>query len=343
MLGSHISRTTFSSSSSSSSFLLICSQEIQALQGLGGSRIRGATKRRRFKNCTTAPPKPSQSPSPVANDGMLIKETPIISQAIDEIPGKELVVADTPEEIKEDVDGESFHGDWLVVRRKKKGGKEKNKGVSLGRNKEMIGQSIIATTSSRKVEIPNKVTVNEGKVFSGTLLDTHHVVSSSSGPSMRNVKKRARKDGGHKKDNTRDTVHSINVTTMQLNKAKDVPLTSEATPWTRNSVSRIGSSSNGVTHDLQNEIGPGGPMKGFDLGTEIAISSNLLGSFVTQNKKGSNKGHKPPDLTGQQISNASILNDKLLEMGMMHVDRMEEEGQHELLQRSNSTVSTEAH
>ncbi|KAK7268860.1 hypothetical protein RIF29_21569 [Crotalaria pallida] len=169
----------------------------------------------------------------------------------------------------------------------------------------MIGKSLAATVT-KQVEIPSMITVNAGKDHPGSTSVSQPVASTYSGPSQKNDKKRARKEVGR-------------APSMKSNKGKDVPLTTESAPLPPNSVSRLGPSSRKATHGLEKDKSFVGPMKGFDLGTEIAISPNLLNGSASQALTGSSKGRKPLDLSGKKGPNASTLKSKAGEMRRMWI------------------------
>ncbi|KAK7256981.1 hypothetical protein RIF29_30630 [Crotalaria pallida] len=265
----------------------------------------------------------------------LNKETTTNTQSQGEILGKELVVADDMEKFKDNDEEESLHGDWLVMRRKKKGGKEKSRGANMGRNKDLIAQSLL-TTVTKQVEVPNLI--NGSKDHPNANFETQPATYTPSGSIQKNVKKRARKEGSRMKEDTSIIAHNNNVTSMQNQKGKDVSLTTESPPSNLNSVSRPGPSSSNDVSELKKEKGSGGMMKGFDLGTEIVISPNLLGGVAAHSLKGSNKGRKPPDISGKKGANVHNLGIKSVEVGSSQVDRMDEEGLRILPSRASSST-----
>ncbi|KAK7290206.1 hypothetical protein RIF29_04456 [Crotalaria pallida] len=128
--------------------------------------------------------------------------------------------------------------------------------------------------------------------------------NDSHGQLYANDKKRARKDSPQvsqsKQPNGIKTPKSRN-TPMQKNAARDVTLSYESNKGHSNSLSQL-SSSLTFGKDRQfsstsskNKPTNTKPMQGFDLGTEISISPNLLRGSVTQENKEVGAGGKPPD------------------------------------------------
>ncbi|KAK7283239.1 hypothetical protein RIF29_12631 [Crotalaria pallida] len=90
---------------------------------------------------------------------------------------------------------EALHGDWLVVRRRKKGGIEKRNGI-LAEKKKEIGTQSLPNEGNKEFRIVLNERVNWG---SPRLLNFPHTVSSLTGDTTRgkgldNGKKRARKE-----------------------------------------------------------------------------------------------------------------------------------------------------
>ncbi|KAK7290032.1 hypothetical protein RIF29_04151 [Crotalaria pallida] len=225
--------------------------------------------------------------------------TPAESQSLREIPVtdkiRECVNGGKNEETADD---EALHGDWLVVRRRKKWGSDKSKEIRVEKNKEI-------PTQSRSNDESNNL-IKEGQKDS--MGSPHLLAYPSSGGTSRgkhyvNNKKRARKDvqpgtrakelgkhnstlgktpmlhgGGHVRLNNDSNSHRVNSTQPSL---KGKP-----------QVSVLGSQK-----DTIKEV----PNKGFDLGTGINISPDLLRGMGSHSKKGVGGKGKPPDSSSTQV------------------------------------------
>ncbi|KAK7244830.1 hypothetical protein RIF29_39657 [Crotalaria pallida] len=207
--------------------------------------------------------------------------------------GTVLVGKDMVKGFEEENAEEELHGEWLVVQRKKKGGKENFKGLPLEKSKGISSQSLSAQ-NAKHVEIHVEEAVNAVKT-------PHISVDSSKNVSARRSqfgvgKKRARKDSQHG-TRTKGMGSAIS-SPMQNPSNKDVQLNSVPPLDRGNSLSQLGI--NTQLHDSTtfSFSDKSKPMKGFDLGTEIIISPDLLGSVKPQPVKESGRVGKPLDLRG---------------------------------------------
>ncbi|KAK7274895.1 hypothetical protein RIF29_15996 [Crotalaria pallida] len=228
------------------------------------------------RNCTT--PKASVVPLPVVEVEDQNNAVTEIEQVQGDNQGKDSNEKKQDANITEGDLDEALHEDWLVVRRRKKGGYE-NKG---------------------------------GTAFPSSSLNGN----SACGLNYANEKKRARRDsqhvtqikevGGHRNPKSKESP-------MQKPGAKDVRLGSKSQQKRTNSLSQIGYKPKmkdiGTAHEELSSSNVG-VMKGFDLGTEITISPNLLIGSASLSKKGKGGNGKPSEPTRKHELNMSKLDTK---------------------------------
>ncbi|KAK7257330.1 hypothetical protein RIF29_31216 [Crotalaria pallida] len=194
------------------------------------------------------------------------------------------------------VSEEALHGDWLVVKRKKKGGNERKKGGAMDKGK-ISGNQSVSGEAKNQPKIPRKEKEGIGNpnllTFPSTALSL--ATSNSRGKSQDNGKKRARKDT-HKKDDVEEgkLMHDTELVHVQLidSTRKD----REVTLGQHVNIEKEGVVSTGHRKEST--------MKGFDLGHEIVISPNLLGGLGAQSSKGGKPKGRPPDLKAKGKSDS---------------------------------------
>ncbi|KAK7244551.1 hypothetical protein RIF29_39375 [Crotalaria pallida] len=182
---------------------------------------------------------------------------------------------------------EALHGDWLVVRRKKRGGNEKKKGGPTDKGKNPGVQSL-SNEGNNQEKIPMKEKERMGSPHLLTFPPTAASLANSNarGKEQDNGKKRARRDNQRKELVRKETVmHGNEFTHVQLSEKPqgDIGMSSSHPPSSKDDT---------VLKVRQiKEV----KMNGFDLGTEIVISPNLLEGIRAQNSKGGKPTGWPQD------------------------------------------------
>ncbi|KAK7260605.1 hypothetical protein RIF29_26800 [Crotalaria pallida] len=215
----------------------------------------------------------------------------IDGNGVNEINGNSVIVAEE----------ETLHGDWLVVRRKKNWGREKSKEIRVERNKEVSMQSLPnggGRVIKNMVQDKNNVGIN------------HQLLDSSEGDSSRgqlygNEKKRARKDFHHvtrTKDAGRGKGTTLKITPFHGDGPKDVRLSNES-PKDRINLNQPELKNKSIVSasGLIDGSGKVKPMMGFDLGTNIVISPDLLCGSGIHNKVRNGVKGKPPDIASKGV------------------------------------------
>ncbi|KAK7268779.1 hypothetical protein RIF29_21488 [Crotalaria pallida] len=129
-------------------------------------------------------------------DDKKIKENLGIVQDQGENQGNYLVVGNGVAEIMEKNDEEAMHGDWLIVRRRKKGGKEKNLRLNSDKYTGMISQSLLVKDFNHE-EIPMHGEFMVTKPHSMNMHADSPTSNTSGGTRYGNGKKWAGKDSPH--------------------------------------------------------------------------------------------------------------------------------------------------
>ncbi|KAK7267212.1 hypothetical protein RIF29_19877 [Crotalaria pallida] len=189
---------------------------------------------------------------------------------------------------------EALHGDWLVVRRRKKWGTDKRKGLVSEKNKEKLFQSLPTESSSQRVlHAHDKVEMGSPHLLA--FPTSASIGNRSRGTSYSNEKKRARRDSQHvaNQEVGGNRIPKAKDTTMHKPTAKDVRLNGESKPSGTNSVSQLGNTKNF---------------------SGIVISPNLLLGSTLGNKGKEVKG-RPPDPSRKLGAVVSKLDDIHLEGG----------------------------
>ncbi|KAK7268258.1 hypothetical protein RIF29_20953 [Crotalaria pallida] len=201
---------------------------------------------------------------------------------------------------------EALHGDWLIVRRKKRGGNERTKGVKLDRDKNNGAQSILAA-ENKHVEIQKKEKAMMGSPHLLTFPSTAVSLSNNAARGKRhdNTKKRARKESQQitqKKDSVEKLLVIDKGPPMHVSESTNVQLSSTFQKERVSSPSQLTSIKSHNNRSDKEVV-----MKGFDLGTEIIISPDLLGGRMFHGNKGVQLNGKPPDPNAlkKQISSST--------------------------------------
>ncbi|KAK7245438.1 hypothetical protein RIF29_40284 [Crotalaria pallida] len=261
------------------------------------------------ENCTATPPQASVVATPTAgakgdqNKEGLVRESEENQEIVkipdnqgvvnaDEIQGTNNVSADQEE---------ALHGDWLIVRRKKRSGFDRKKGMKVDRDKNISTQSYFAE-ENKHVELQKNEKSIMGSphllTFPSTVMSLFN--TGSRGKGHDNGKKRARKESQHVAQK-KDIVERISVIdkgpTMHVSESTNVQTSAVLRNERVNSPSQLTNlkSYNKDSEDLTRAKNKNKVMKGFDLGTEITISPDLLGGRMLHGSKGGKPNGKPPD------------------------------------------------
>ncbi|KAK7282615.1 hypothetical protein RIF29_11532 [Crotalaria pallida] len=179
---------------------------------------------------------------------------------------------------------EILHGDWLVVRRKKRGGKDKEKdkvAQSVGKNVMPNPKKHVKSQFPQSVGSPNLLTFPSTSTSMGL----------ARGKAIDNFKKRARKENPHVQHGNKEGSMP-----MQYTSSAHVQLSNELQGDSGKGMSQLASD----TVNEKNRVirRSATPMEGFDLRVGIQISDNLTrGSSLILGAGKILKG-KPPDGSG---------------------------------------------
>ncbi|KAK7246606.1 hypothetical protein RIF29_41475 [Crotalaria pallida] len=175
--------------------------------------------------------------------------------------------------------GEELHGDWLVVRRRKKWGNDKRKELN---SEKIVGSSNQSLAGGGK-NLFSHLSHDNDKTEGPHEREQDSYVHAPRAKGQEGNKKRARKDTSHVSNPRIDLTSPkgyMKDTSMHATRTKDVEL-SKATQRVTNSsgmsVAKNVTKGNGKNQVATSEKAP--VQKGFDLGPGIAISPNLLGGI----------------------------------------------------------------
>ncbi|KAK7266662.1 hypothetical protein RIF29_19312 [Crotalaria pallida] len=241
---------------------------------------------RTSRNCTVTPPQPTVQLPASEKEGPTTV-TPDFSQPQGENQGGVLGQGNADVMTREiNAEDDALHGDWLVVRRRKKGGKDKSREIRGEKFKEVSSQSLSG---------------DGGHVFNGVQKGTNLGDSHLVGPSVADGGSRARVYVNEKK-RARKEVNLVARVKDKGTLVKNIPLHGVGQHNVQltgeSSQNRVNSTSSEMTQ--KNQVSKQGPrkaslMKGFDLGTGIAISPDLLRCSMFLGKAEKVTKGKPPD------------------------------------------------
>ncbi|XP_020206144.1 uncharacterized protein LOC109791283 [Cajanus cajan] len=256
------------------------------------------------RDCATLPPNPSNVQSPVVEGGAPVQEVTVTGLNQDGNQGNDSEISKEGTDITTGDPEDALHGEWLVVRRRNKGGKEKIKGVAAERTKDGIAEKnkgVSPQSFNIKDSSQHKILQQHDNMGTKPFLAVTNInspfSSAQDGTRMVKGKKRARRENLHvtkNKEKERHVTIKEKRPPMHVTKESDVRLSPESSTVMANSVSQLAIKGDTVmlNENINDKANKKDVMPGFDLGTGIVISPDLLRGTMSQGPKQTSKGGK---------------------------------------------------